>query len=316
MAKPIPDAALVRAVTSAPVLGAIGIMALNDHVLKRAGVLPGVVTGKLSDFAFLFFAPIVLAYVARATSWRRRLLCFAIPGALLAAINLSQAASDALSAAMRPFFGMALWPDPTDLVALVSLPLAWWHLASQPHTPRPESFRHSLVTALATLSCLATSAVPPEHPVRPFTHEPVYMSWEELRTSAVAVEAPRPIGKRGKLLVVDGYLLINEPHVGVHIIDDRDPETPVPLLFLRIPGNVDIAVEGDVLYADSYVDLLSFRLDLEAKQVTLIDRVEDQFEYDEHPDIARWERGDYYPTPADHTKGVVIDHRPIREVQP
>lgn len=43
------------------VLGAVVIVAINDHVLKESGWLPGIVTGKLSDVAGLFFFPILLA---------------------------------------------------------------------------------------------------------------------------------------------------------------------------------------------------------------------------------------------------------------
>jgi hypothetical protein len=33
------------------------LLLLNDHVLKGSGLLPGDVTGKLSDFAWLIVAP-------------------------------------------------------------------------------------------------------------------------------------------------------------------------------------------------------------------------------------------------------------------
>ena len=35
-------------------LGSLALLVLNDHVLKGAGLLPGVLTGKLSDFAGVF----------------------------------------------------------------------------------------------------------------------------------------------------------------------------------------------------------------------------------------------------------------------
>ncbi len=42
-----------------PVL-AIVVLAVNDHLLKGAGLLPGWLTGKLSDFAGLLFFPLLL----------------------------------------------------------------------------------------------------------------------------------------------------------------------------------------------------------------------------------------------------------------
>ena len=49
-------------------LAAVGLLALNDHVLKGAGILPGAVTGKLSDVAGLFFFPLLLAAAVRGLS--------------------------------------------------------------------------------------------------------------------------------------------------------------------------------------------------------------------------------------------------------
>lgn len=45
------------------VIAAVLICALNDHVLKGSGWLPGAVTGKVSDVAGLFFFPVLVAVV-------------------------------------------------------------------------------------------------------------------------------------------------------------------------------------------------------------------------------------------------------------
>ena len=50
------------------VLAALGLWALNDHVLKGLG--PGWLTGKLSDFACLIVVPVMLA--AAVELWRSR----------------------------------------------------------------------------------------------------------------------------------------------------------------------------------------------------------------------------------------------------
>src|SRR4051812_3923935 len=46
-------------------LAAVLVLAVNDHLLKGSGLLPGWLTGKLSDFAGLFFFPVLLAAVVR-----------------------------------------------------------------------------------------------------------------------------------------------------------------------------------------------------------------------------------------------------------
>lgn len=47
---------------------ALGILAINDHWLKGSGVLPGWLTGKLSDVAGLFFFPLLCTALARSVA--------------------------------------------------------------------------------------------------------------------------------------------------------------------------------------------------------------------------------------------------------
>jgi hypothetical protein len=85
---------------------------------------------------------------------------------------------------------------------------------------------------------------------------PVYMSYEDLR-SAVKMSVPREINKPGKIYFKDQYVLVNEMMKGVHVIDVSDPSNPQNKGFIEIPGNVDIAIKDNILYADSYIDLVS-----------------------------------------------------------
>lgn len=85
---------------------------------------------------------------------------------------------------------------------------------------------------------------------------PIYMSYEELR-SAVKMSAPRDLNKPGKIYFKDQYVLINEMMKGVHVFDVSDPANPQNKGFIEIPGNVDIAIKENILYADSYIDLVS-----------------------------------------------------------
>jgi hypothetical protein len=88
-------------------------------------------------------------------------------------------------------------------------------------------------------------------------YEPVYTTIEDIRQQ-VELVAPQPIHAVGKLYFKDGFLFVNEPSKGIHIINNHDPAHPVPVNFLKIPGNFDLAVKGNTLYADSYVDLVAF----------------------------------------------------------
>lgn len=87
-------------------------------------------------------------------------------------------------------------------------------------------------------------------------YAPVYTSLAELR-SAVEIIEPQPINFAGKIYIKDEWLFINEPGKGIHIIDNTHPAAPHIRHFLNIPGNYDLAIKGNILYADSYIDLVS-----------------------------------------------------------
>jgi hypothetical protein len=84
---------------------------------------------------------------------------------------------------------------------------------------------------------------------------PIYMSYEDLR-KAVVVEDAVPMVEPGKIYFYDKYIFINEYMKGIHIIDIEDPSSPSAISFITIPGNVDMAIKDNILYADSYIDLV------------------------------------------------------------
>jgi len=73
----------------------------------------------------------------------------------------------------------------------------------------------------------------------------------------IGQESPRDLVNPGKIYTKDGFLFINEVKEGIHVIDNRNPESPKKVTFLRIPGNGDMAVRNNILYADSYMDLVA-----------------------------------------------------------
>ena len=101
--------------------------------------------------------------------------------------------------------------------------------------------------------------------------EPVYKTLEEMRIP-VTFDATRPLTNPGKIFYYNGYLFVNEINEGIHIYDNTNPESPVSIGFLTIPGNLDMAVNGHYLYVDSYLDLLAIdiadpRAPVEAERV-------------------------------------------------
>lgn len=141
---------------------AMAIMALNDHWAKYA--FPGLLTGKLSDFAGVFYFPLFLCALyclvknllltrqnshlpranletqsqkqtpspgsPRIASIHPRLMIFSClaTGALMAAIKLSPTVSSVIESSFSSwFFRIQIVPDPSDLTALVMLPASYWY---------------------------------------------------------------------------------------------------------------------------------------------------------------------------------------------
>ncbi|MCK9639060.1 MAG: hypothetical protein M0R39_04050 [Prolixibacteraceae bacterium] len=85
---------------------------------------------------------------------------------------------------------------------------------------------------------------------------PVYMSYSELRTS-VKVVSQQDLVKPGKIYSYGNYIFINENMKGVHVYNNSNPAAPQSVGFINIPGNIDLVVKNNIMYADSYIDLVA-----------------------------------------------------------
>lgn len=106
-------------------------------------------------------------------------------------------------------------------------------------------------------------------------YKPVYLSWTDFRSSIKSTGAQK-IQKPGKIYYKNPYIFLNEENHGIHIIDNSNPSNPVNIAFINIPGNIDIGVKGNTLYADSYVDLVSIDIS-NPLSVSEVARVENVF---------------------------------------
>jgi hypothetical protein len=86
-------------------------------------------------------------------------------------------------------------------------------------------------------------------------YEPVYTTTQEIRES-FKHEDSREINNSGRIYYKDKFLYINESGKGIHVIDNTNPENPVKMGFVNIPGNFDIAAKGNYMYADSFIDMV------------------------------------------------------------
>ncbi len=86
--------------------------------------------------------------------------------------------------------------------------------------------------------------------------EPVYKTKAEVRAN-VKNNTSKEIERPGKIYIKGNYIFLNEVDKGIHIIDNSNPAAPRQISFIDIPGNLDMAVKGNILYADFYTDLVA-----------------------------------------------------------
>ena len=73
----------------------------------------------------------------------------------------------------------------------------------------------------------------------------------------IRASAPQPIKQTGKIFTLGNYLFLSELGTGVHVFDNSDPRNPKNLSFIAIPGNADLGLRGNTLYADQGRDLVT-----------------------------------------------------------
>lgn len=87
-------------------------------------------------------------------------------------------------------------------------------------------------------------------------YRPVYQTKEEVKAGIKNTPAEF-VSRPGKMVLMGHYLFLNDVDKGVHIIDLSDLSKPQKIAFIHIPGCVDIAINGNNLYADCYTDLVT-----------------------------------------------------------
>lgn len=152
-------------------LVSLGLLVINDHFLKGSGILPTVVTGKLSDFAGLFVAPVLLAVLLRLSSRRSFVVAHLATGLVFAGIKVSPAFAHAFEtlASLGPF-SWHIVVDPTDLIALSALFVSYRvfvEAMEQPIVERPLTQRGLIMAG--SVACMATS----QGPIDPGCPDPI-----------------------------------------------------------------------------------------------------------------------------------------------
>jgi hypothetical protein len=149
----------------------VAVLLINDHLLRR--VWPSWWTGKIGDFAWLYFAPFVAAAVLAwiiPPKWKAQeklvgLLSFGLIGGVFILANTIPEFHRWVSAGLESLLPIpyVIHRDPTDLMALISLWFGWraWSLRELPQ----RSFSTAgLVSLLAAAFLTLANGMPaPDH---------------------------------------------------------------------------------------------------------------------------------------------------------
>jgi len=104
---------------------------------------------------------------------------------------------------------------------------------------------------------------------------PVIMTKADFRNS-VEILSPQVIDESGKIYSYGDYIFINDRFEGILIIDNTNPQAPQETAYIKIPGNIDISIKNNYLYADSSIDLVVFDIS-DINHISQVDRLENVF---------------------------------------
>ena len=88
-------------------------------------------------------------------------------------------------------------------------------------------------------------------------YRPVYST--DVNTH-ITFESPRPLKAPGKIYSYPPYLLVNELNQGIHFFNNNDPKNPEPIGFLKVGGNTDFVMKGNIMYVNNYSDLVAINI--------------------------------------------------------
>jgi len=108
-------------------------------------------------------------------------------------------------------------------------------------------------------------------------YQAIYKTKSEVREN-IKSNTPRQVENPGKINIRGNYIFLNETDKGIHVIDNTNPAQPKNIAFIDIPGNMDLAVKGNTLYADLYTDLVAIDISNPAS-VKLSKVIESVFPY-------------------------------------
>lgn len=123
---------------------------------------------------------------------------------------------------------------------------------------------------------------------------PIVKTLSEIRNS-ITIESAQPTQSDGKIYVTQSLLFYVAQESGIHVFDNSNPQNPQNMIFINLEGVHDIAIKGNYLYADNFVDLVVFDIS-DLNNITLVRTVENVLEfYPAYPEEAEYYAYEDYP---------------------
>ena len=114
----------------------------------------------------------------------------------------------------------------------------------------------TLVLYLLSMLTLASCTDECETTVTYNVQDPILLKRSDL-VQAIKSEPAHDLTTTGKIYAKGQYVFVNELYKGIHVIDNSNPAAPKNISFINIPGNVDMAIRNNTLFADAGPDLLA-----------------------------------------------------------
>ncbi|MCB0443859.1 MAG: hypothetical protein KDC50_07395 [Flavobacterium sp.] len=137
---------------------------------------------------------------------------------------------------------------------------------------------------------------------------PVIKSLETLRNS-ISVTSAQETNSEGKIYIAENLLFYIAQESGIHIFDNSNPANPKNMAFINLEGVHDIAVKGNYLYADNFVDLVVFDIS-NINNIEVVRVTENVISfYPTFPSDAEFYAYDIYPSEGEIMVGFTIETR-------
>ncbi len=107
--------------------------------------------------------------------------------------------------------------------------------------------------------------------VAPANYEPILMTRLDMESS-VKLREPRSIENPGKIWIYGDIILLIEQYKGIHVIDNSDPANSNTIAFIQVDGCTDMAMKGNILYANNAVDMIGIKPNQNFDDFTVVAR--------------------------------------------